>query len=72
MLRERQVGQQLGRQQEALRRVRLAGSLNELHEYFALVYRVHPLVDLIHNAEGTDRHVLHTITQPMLSILKQL
>mmetsp|Transcript_5573 Transcript_5573/g.14273 ORF Transcript_5573/g.14273 Transcript_5573/m.14273 type:complete len:475 (+) Transcript_5573:229-1653(+) len=55
---EGQLRQQLGREQEALRRVGLAGRLHQLLEHLALVVGVHALVDLVHNAEGALRHAL--------------
>mmetsp|Transcript_2834 Transcript_2834/g.4772 ORF Transcript_2834/g.4772 Transcript_2834/m.4772 type:complete len:310 (-) Transcript_2834:2646-3575(-) len=53
-----QLGEQLGCEQEALRRVRAAGGFHHFGEDLALVHRVHALVDLVHHAEGAFGELL--------------
>ena len=60
VLRVREVGEQLGGEQEALGGVWLAGSVHKLHEALALIQGVHALVDLIYNPERADRNILRS------------
>lgn len=53
-----QAGEQLGRDEEVLRRVLAAGDLDHALVHHALVARVHALVDLVDDAERRLRHRL--------------
>ncbi len=55
---EGQLRQQLGREQEALRRAGRGRGLRQHREHAPLVGLVHALVDLVHHAERADGHVL--------------
>jgi hypothetical protein len=58
VLRVRQIGQQLGSEKEALWGARLTRCFHQLSEDLALVHRVHPLIDLVHDPEGALGHIL--------------